>query len=168
MTQKQIDKELQRQAILFEDKCKKGLYLDGNITFAEFVDKWLADYADKQLKLQTLARYKSFMKRINAAIGHIKLDTLQPHHLTQFYNNLAESGIREDIKYQSSIDFRAFLIKNNLTQEKLSTKSGVSLFSVRSIVRGNNVNYDTAFIIIVFFISFIQFVSIFSCTSISR
>ena len=145
MTQKQIDKELQRQAVLFEDKCKKGLYLDGNITFSEFVKKWFEDYAEKKLKEQTLARYKSFMKRINVAIGHIKLDKIQPHHLTQFYNNLAENGIREDIKYKSSVDFKKFLIKNNLTQERLSKESGVSLFSVRSIVRGNNVNYDTAF-----------------------
>ena len=144
MTEKQIEKEIQRQAVLFEDKCKKGLYLDGNISFSEFAEKWFADYADKQLKAQTLARYKSFMKRVDTAIGHIKLDKLQPHHLNEFYNNLKETGIREDIKYKSAVDFKAFLIENNLTQEKLSKESGVSLFSVRSLVKGNNINYDTA------------------------
>ena len=144
MTQKQIDKELQRQAVLFEDKCKKGLYLDGNISFAEFTEKWFADYAEKQLKAQTLARYKSFMKRVNTAIGHIKLDKLQPHHLTEFYNNLKENGVREDVKYKSVIDFKEFLFKNNLTQEKLSRESGISIFSIHALVKGNNVNYDTA------------------------
>jgi hypothetical protein len=39
LTEKQLEKELQRQAVLFEDKCKKGLYLDGNITFSEFADQ---------------------------------------------------------------------------------------------------------------------------------
>ncbi|MCL2774170.1 MAG: tyrosine-type recombinase/integrase [Oscillospiraceae bacterium] len=144
LTPKQIEKEVQRQAVLFEDKCKKGLYLDGNIAFSEFAEKWFADYAEKQLKAQTLARYRSFMKRVNAAIGHIKLDKLQPHHLTEFYNNLKEDGVRKDVKYKSAVDFKKFLLDKNLTQEKLSKETGVSVFSVHSLVKGNNINYDTA------------------------
>ena len=88
MTEKQIEKEVNRQAVLFEDKCRKGLYLDNNITFAEFTEKWFNDYAEKQLKAKTVRSYRIFSKRTIAAIGHIKLDRLQPHHLVEFYNNL--------------------------------------------------------------------------------
>ena len=59
MTQKQIDKELQRQAVLFEEQCMTGQFLDGNITLAEFADKWFKDYAEKQLKEKTISLLKS-------------------------------------------------------------------------------------------------------------
>lgn len=144
MTEKQIKKEVQRQAVLFEDKCKKGLYLDGNITFAEFAEKWFTDYAEKQLKAKTVRSYRIFSKRVNAAIGHIRLDKLQPHHLTEFYNNLKENGIREDVKYKSIVDFRILLQELKVTQAALSKKSNISEFSIRSIIKGNNVTYDTA------------------------
>ena len=38
MTAKQIEKEVQRQAVLFEEKCQNGNVLDGNIKFADFAD----------------------------------------------------------------------------------------------------------------------------------
>ena len=49
MTVKQMEKEVQKQAVLFEEKCKSGLYLSSNIRFADFAEKWLTDYAEKQI-----------------------------------------------------------------------------------------------------------------------
>lgn len=91
MTARQIQKEANRQAVLFEEKCRTGQVLDGNIKFADFAERWFKDYAEKQLRPTTVARYHVLMPRINAAIGHIRLDKLQPHHLMQFYNNLFTS-----------------------------------------------------------------------------
>ena len=47
MTKRQLQKELDRQAVLFEEKCRNGQVLDGNIKFAEFAEKWFTDYAEK-------------------------------------------------------------------------------------------------------------------------
>ncbi len=94
MTKRQIEKELERQKVLFEEKCRTGQFLDGNITFAEFTARWLKDYAEKQLKAKTITGYKNMLPRILAAIGHIKLSKLQPHHLMEFYNSLGETGVR--------------------------------------------------------------------------
>ena len=80
MTKKQIEKELERQTVLFEERCRTGQYLDGSIRFADFAEKWMNDYADKQLKAKTVAGYKELLKRINPAIGHIKLEQIQPQH----------------------------------------------------------------------------------------
>ena len=57
------------------------------------------DYADKCLRPTTVARYHLLMPRINAAIGHIHLDKLQPHHIMSLYDSLSERGIREDGRY---------------------------------------------------------------------
>ncbi|URZ08936.1 tyrosine-type recombinase/integrase [Clostridium felsineum] len=95
---KQLE-EAQKQFVLFENEVKKGLYLDtGKITFEEFIDKWLKDYAEAELAPKTLLRYKKLLDRIIPALGHIKLNKLQPTHLVEFYNNLRENGIRTDGK----------------------------------------------------------------------
>jgi len=94
LTLKQADKELQKQATLFEQEVENGTYLDGSkITLAEFTERWLKDYAEKQLAPKTLHRYKDMLKsRILPALGHHKLAKLQPTHLLQFYDNLGEDG----------------------------------------------------------------------------
>lgn len=48
MTKRQIQKELDRQAVLFEEKCRNGQVLDGNIKFVDFAEKWFTEYAEKQ------------------------------------------------------------------------------------------------------------------------
>ena len=46
MTPRQIEKEVHRQAVLFEEKCKSGQVLDDTVRFADFAEKWFADYAN--------------------------------------------------------------------------------------------------------------------------
>ena len=58
MTKKQIEKELKRQAVLFEEKCRTGRFLDGNIKFSDFLERWFRDYAEKQLKAKTVIMIK--------------------------------------------------------------------------------------------------------------
>ena len=109
MSAAQAEKEAQRQAVLFEEKCRTGQVLQGNVRFADFAEIWLRDYAAKQVRATTFDRYKSMLPRINASIGHIRLDRLQPHHLLQFYDNLAETGVREDSKQRFKGDLKAML-----------------------------------------------------------
>ena len=94
MTPKQIEKELERQAILFEDKCKSGLIIDGNIKFAQYAESWLS-INENNLSPTTYRRYLALLERINTAIGHIKLGELRAHHLQELYKNLAEHGINK-------------------------------------------------------------------------
>lgn len=144
MTAKQIEKELERQKFLFEEKCRTGQVLDGSIRFADFAEKWFSEYADKHLRPRTLAGYKHLMTRINAAIGNIRLDKLQPHHLNAFYDNLAEAGIRDDIKYKCLIDFKEQLSKRSLTKVKLAEMAGVSISVLNSITQGRNISEESA------------------------
>jgi len=99
LTQKQIDKEMERLAVLFEDEVKKGNYIDPTITFETFTRRWLSEYAEKQLERKTIASYKAELDtKILPAIGHIKLNQLQPLQLTKYYEMLTEDGIRLDGK----------------------------------------------------------------------
>jgi len=92
MTQRQIQKELERQAVLFEERVRSGHIADGSIKFSTLVEKWFMEYADKQLAAKTIHEYKRMWTRIEAAVGHIRLDRLKPIHFQELYNNLQEDG----------------------------------------------------------------------------
>lgn len=88
LTQKQAEKELNRQIVLFEQEVQNGVYLDGEkITFEEFTQRWFKDYAELNLTPTTLVAYKQKLNdRILPAIGHIKISKLQPTHLLSNYS----------------------------------------------------------------------------------
>ena len=68
MTKRQIQKELDRQVMLFEEKCRNGQVLEDNIKFAEFAEKWFTDYAEKQLRATTVAGYHKLMPEVQCAL----------------------------------------------------------------------------------------------------
>ena len=144
MTQKQIEKELAKQSVLFEQQVETGQFLDGTITLSAFIEKWFNDYAETHLKEKTLTGYLDLMPRIIQALGHIKMCKLQPHHLMEFYKNLAETGQRKDVKYKPCAEFKDILKDNGLTQVKLAQMAEVSIKCVASCVHGHNVTQQTA------------------------
>jgi integrase len=46
---------------VFEKRVKDGVFLDSNINFADFAQRWLTEYAEKQLTPKTVERYKSLL-----------------------------------------------------------------------------------------------------------
>ena len=144
MTAKQIEKEVSRQAVLFEERCRNGTYLDGSIKFADFAEKWFADHAKKQLKAKTIDGYRTLIKRINAAIGHMPLDKIKPFHLMEFYDNLSEQGIREDKRYIAASNFTAIMKEKKMTASQLSELANISLATVTSCRMGRPVMFKTA------------------------
>jgi len=143
MTKRQIEKELQKQAALFERQVETGQFLDGSITLAEFIERWLKDYANKQLKAKSLSGYKDLLPIIIQELGHIKLAKLQPHHIQAFYNNLADGKMRRDIKYRPLKELREIAKSQGFTQKTLAEAAGVSLQCVRSCYSGKNVSKET-------------------------
>lgn len=144
MTARQIEKELNRQATLFEERCKTQQVYGGNIKLADFAEQWLKDYAEKQLKPTTIATYRTFLPRINAALGHIRLDKLQPHHLLSFYSNLDEDGIRLDTTFKSKEDFKQFLKNRGFTQAAFCQKYSIGHGIVESLCSGKNISKASA------------------------
>ena len=143
LTPKQAEKELNRQMVMFENEVLNGVYLDGEkTTFAEFTQRWLEDYAGKNLALTTLQSYKIILNRILPAIGHIKLSKLQPHHLIQFYNNLDEEGVRLDGRFTPTKALIKYL--EPLTISHIIKTTGITSKTCRRLKTGKATNYSTA------------------------
>ena len=98
MTPKQIEKELERQKVIFENKVRRGEIVNANIYFRDFAARWMEEYAKPRLTPKTFQRYQDYLKRINVAIGHIKLPDLRAPHLNAFYKNLSEPGVNKQGK----------------------------------------------------------------------
>lgn len=144
MTKRQITKELERQKVLFEEKCRTGQVLGGNIKFADFADKWFKDYAEKQLRPTTVTGYRHLTPRTYAAIGHIRLDRLQPHHLMEFYNDLAENGVQENQVYYARAGWKDLLKSHGLTNAALAKKTGIDARKLSGVAHGRGLYLKNA------------------------
>jgi len=86
------EKELQRQAILFEDSCKRGMSTT-SAKFEAFAQEWFANYAELKLKRLTLSSYHRMEKRAYAALGHIRIDKISPLDIQRFVRSLVAEGL---------------------------------------------------------------------------
>lgn len=70
--------------------------------------------------------YLLLLRRINPAIGYLKLTDIRPHHLNLFYDNLMmEHDIRQKpTTAHIKIDLTAFLKSRKLSQQALKKKAG--------------------------------------------
>lgn len=94
MTPRQIEKELERQKVLFEEHCLSG-GATSNIKFEVLAKEWFQEYAEKNLRTTTLSWLYSTQKRTYEAIGHLRIDKITARQIQAFINNLAEPGINE-------------------------------------------------------------------------
>lgn len=94
MTPKQVEKELDRQAVLFEEKCHGGA-ANCNMKFKPFAELWFKNYAKSELRPRTLAMMKGLEERTYKAIGHLRIDRINALQIQEFIDNLAENGINQ-------------------------------------------------------------------------
>jgi len=143
-TEKRIQKELQKQVVLFEESVNAGTSQDASIKFQAFAEKWLVDYARKKLKIKTVAEYEKRLPIIYQAFGHKKMKDIKTGHLNSFYANLEEPGIRADIKYMIKIDLRPVLKERKLTQDEFAKLAGVSIGVIKTVMNKNCINKKSA------------------------
>ncbi len=89
MTERQIKKELERQAVLFEEECASGLAARP-IKFEELMNSWFKECAELRLKPNTITGYHSMEPRIIKALGHIRMDKLTARDIQKFIISLCE------------------------------------------------------------------------------
>lgn len=91
MTKRQIEKEVQRQAILFEEDCKHG-HITAAVKFETFAEQWFEEYAKVNLRPTSYARMKQLTKRVYPAIGHKRLDKITARDIQKFITDMLTNG----------------------------------------------------------------------------
>ena len=94
MSKRQIEKELNRQAVMFEEACNHG-YKASAVKFQELAEEWFESYAKNTLRSTTYERMLQLKHRVYPAIGHLRIDKITARQLQGFVNSLAKEGASE-------------------------------------------------------------------------
>ena len=145
MTERQMQKAVERAAVDFERSIEQGYQIDNRQTFAEYAEYVLELKGRTGAKTRTLECYRDLLRRINPAIGHIKLVDLRPQHLNALYKNLAEPGVsnRKDFA-RTRVDLPDLLKQEYLSRTELSELSRVSTTTIDAACSGKRVTLSTA------------------------
>lgn len=101
-SQKRIEKEVQRVAILFEEECLNGNISTRKIKFSEYA-KEVLEIAEKTntLKKSSICKSEGLFKRINNVdlngIGYMYISDIRTHHLNKFYTTLIDKATCESV-----------------------------------------------------------------------
>ena len=92
MTERQIKKEIHRQAVLFEERCRYGqAAADGKIKFDDFVNNIYFENAKDFLSEYEIEHYRGIIKNhISPELGHMRLRDITPVHIQHFVNVLKD------------------------------------------------------------------------------
>lgn len=145
MREVRAEKEAVRVAAQFEEKLNQGYQVDNHISFEEYSVQFLESKQRAGLKKSTYDRYVLLLRRINPAIGHMRLQDIRPRHLNQFYDNLLEPDIR--FQPQTALprtNISHILKQRKISQERLAKTAKISLSTVRKALRGNSILWDKA------------------------
>lgn len=88
MTQRQIEKELNRQAVMFEESVNHG-FKTSAMKFQELAEEWFENYAKNALRSTTYERMLQLTHRVYPAIGHLRIDKITARHLQGFVCELS-------------------------------------------------------------------------------
>ena len=145
MTERQAQKEVQRIAFEFEQQVQLGFAPDSRQTFAEYADYVLELKVRNGLKPTTEARYRDLLKRINHAIGHMKLRDIRPQHLNDFYASLQKSGVRNSSQRATpkSCMFKRFRATGK-SIEGFAREAGTAPTNLRAVLNGDTVSIAVA------------------------
>ncbi len=87
------DAEKRLAEVLYQSDV--GIYVaPGKTTVADYLERWLVDYAKPNLSPRGFERYADIIKRhLIPAMGTIQLSRLKPEHLQRHYSDVLASGL---------------------------------------------------------------------------
>ena len=94
MTQRQIDKELNRQVLLFESQVDDDIPIQKRVKFSALADEWLESVTlSKSLNISTIERMKGCKERTYKALGNYSVDSIDYRTVKSFIFSLAKDGV---------------------------------------------------------------------------
>lgn len=93
-TPTKIKKEVDKIALDFEVRVKKGLYTDGDkLTFAEYIPIWREQWAVDNLTQNGLESYEDLLKRrALPVLGFLPMGSIRPTHIQSIITGMKKEG----------------------------------------------------------------------------
>ncbi len=141
--EKRARKEAEKQAILFERRCRQGGMADGRQTFEEYAEYVLSCKITMGMKHLTEIHYRQSLQRVLPVLGPMKLRDIKPQHLNLLYQALSSPDARNDNEMEEVKPILWKILEERGIMGDLPTKGGgrVSLARLRA---GKTVKPSTA------------------------
>jgi len=93
-TVKGTKKDAEKKLSELLHQLDNGVFMTpGKTTLAEYLEKWLKDYAFSNLSPKTAEGYESIIRQhVIPKLGSIPLSQLKPEHIQKYYSNLLSNG----------------------------------------------------------------------------
>lgn len=145
MTERQMQKALQKAAADFEREIELGFVADNRQTVSEYARYVISLKERAGMKHRTTESYKGLLERIDLAIGNLKLADLRPAHLNSFYAELGKPGIRKAGRNAvPKRDLGAILKAQKRSRADLARSADVSPTTVTTACRGQRIRLEKA------------------------
>lgn len=145
MSERQVQKAVERAAFEFEQQLEQGYVADDRQTFEQYAAYVLEQKEQAGMRAKTIEHYRYCLKRINPEIGYLKLQEIRPQHLNRLYRSLAAPGKRND---QAKATPRAEIGKQlqaaGWSHAAAAKAAGISSATVDAICQGRTVNAESA------------------------
>ncbi len=94
--EKRARREAERQAVLFEQRCRQGGVADGRETFGDYAEYVLSWKTSMGMKHLTEVHYRQNLDRVLPVLGPMRLRDIRPQHLNKLYQTLSGPQARAD------------------------------------------------------------------------
>jgi len=110
MTEKQIEKELNRQVLEFEEQCRSGLAsANPKLTLDGFIPQYF-EIMKERLSPTTFQLYQDIVKQhISPLLGHLKLKDIKPIHVQEFIQQMPTHDLKGGRKKRTPSTVKRFL-----------------------------------------------------------
>lgn len=121
MTARQMEKEIQRVALEFEKEIEQGFQIDARQTFHDYA-LYVIDLKERNgVKHNTIRSYRDILRRVDPAIGSLKLADIRPQHLNRLYKSLQSPDERlQGVKATGKVALPDKLKAAGLTRDALA------------------------------------------------
>ena len=103
-------KEAEKRRIELLHQLDSGAFIrPSRTTFAEYLERWLTDYARPNISARSYERYAGIIKKyLIPEMGNIPLTQLRPEHIQRHYTNIRSQGLKpETIRFHHCVIHKA-------------------------------------------------------------
>ncbi len=146
LNEKQVQREVNRVAVEFEDKFRKQmsglLATDNDVTFMEYANKWLERIKRTQ-SLNYYTRAIDSLRKYEEYFGQVKLKNMTPAMIQGFIDELCNTpSKRHSAKLVGDIE--RVIKRSFYKQKEICENSGVSRSIIFSAKSGHNITMENA------------------------
>lgn len=143
MTEKQLEKALNKAAFEFEEKCRSGQTVNAE-KFETFCETWFEVYASRTLKLSGVERCRAYTPRVYEKLGHLRIDRITPREIDSFIAWLSKQPVISGANAVCKGDLRAVMKDKGIMQKHLAELANVSPHTVKASADGKRIMWRNA------------------------